>query len=81
MIDINDLPLLLTIGEARKLLRIGRGKAYDMARQGEIPAIRLRGEIRIPRDQLLRMILPQQEIPDVGAKLASVPRVEEAKNN
>jgi excisionase family DNA binding protein len=78
MIKYDDLPLLLTVTEVQKLLRIGRGKAYDMIRSKEIPSKKLRGAIRIPRDTLLRMIEqeqqePQQEIPETGAKLHSVP--------
>jgi excisionase family DNA binding protein len=79
MIKYDDLPLLLTVTEVQKLLRIGRGKAYDMIRSKEIPSKKLRGAIRIPRDTLLRMIEqeqqqePQQEISETGAKLHSVP--------
>ncbi len=81
---INDeLPPLLTVAEVQKLLRIGRGKAYDMIRAKEIPSKKLRGAIRILRDPLLRMLEqelePQQETPDTGAKLHPVPPPKEGK--
>ncbi len=36
---LEDLPLLLTIPEAAKILRIGRNLAYEAARQGQLPTI------------------------------------------
>jgi excisionase family DNA binding protein len=80
MINIDDFPALLTESEVQKLLRIGRGKAYDMIRAKEIPSRKLRGAIRIPRDELLRMLEqePQQETRNSGAKLNTVPPAKEA---
>ncbi len=63
MINFSDYPPLLKVAEAQKLLRVGRGKVYDMIRAREIPAYRLRGAIRIPRDVLLDMLEQQQDGP------------------
>lgn len=60
-----DLPLLLTVPEAARLLRIGVSRAYEMAQRGEIPAIRIGHRVRVPRDELLRMIGSQVASGDV----------------
>jgi len=41
--------LTLTVKEAAKLLGIGRNLAYEMARRGELPALRFGRRILIPR--------------------------------
>lgn len=46
-------PLLLTVQEAAKLMRVGRDTAYALVSEGRIPAIRLGRQIRIPRAALL----------------------------
>lgn len=51
--ELDDMPYLLTVDEARKILRCGKSKVYDLANfEEDFPAIRLRGEIRIHRDGL-----------------------------
>ncbi len=58
-----DLPDVLTIEEAAKLLRIGRGAAYALARQylatggrEGLPVVRLGRSLRVPRAGLLRLL-------------------------
>lgn len=46
----------LTVEEAARRLSIGRGLAYEMVRQGKIPAIRLGRVIRIPNEALDAML-------------------------
>ena len=41
--------LVLTIEEARKLLRISRGLMYQAVNSGEVPSIRIGRRILIPR--------------------------------
>jgi excisionase family DNA binding protein len=78
--DHAAIPLLLTVAEAQKLLRLGRGKTYALIRSKEIPSVRLGGAIRIPRDALLHMFYQQeQDFPGTGAKLYSVPPPKEGK--
>lgn len=42
----------LTVEEAARLLGIGRGAAYEAARRGELPSVRLGRRILIPRHAL-----------------------------
>jgi excisionase family DNA binding protein len=44
--------LLLTVEEAARLLRLSRGKAYEMAAKGELPTVRMGRSVRIRRDRL-----------------------------
>ena len=48
--------IVLTVEEAAKLLRISRGLAYEMVRQGALPTIRLGRRILVPRQALERML-------------------------
>ena len=47
-----ELPVLLTVEECARLLRISRGKAYAMASSGELPTVRLGRTLRVRRDRL-----------------------------
>ena len=49
---MNDHPILLTVPETARLLRISRNLAYDLVARGELPAVRLGRVIRIPRGEL-----------------------------
>ena len=49
---MNDGPLLLTVPETARLLRISRNLAYELVARGELPAVRLGRVIRIPRSEL-----------------------------
>lgn len=44
-----EKPHVLTVDEARRILRIGRMQAYEAVKRGDIPSIRLGGKIVIPR--------------------------------
>lgn len=52
-------PLLLTVREAAKVLRIGKGTAYALAAEGLIPVLRVGRRILVPREALLRWIQGQ----------------------
>jgi excisionase family DNA binding protein len=52
----HDFRLVLTIPETARLLRISRGLAYEMARRGELPIIRLHRRLLVPRVALERML-------------------------
>jgi excisionase family DNA binding protein len=50
--------LVLTVEEAAALLRIGRTAAYEAARRGDLPAVRIGRSLRVPRhalDELLNV--------------------------
>jgi excisionase family DNA binding protein len=57
-------PVLLTVREAAKVLRISADLAYALVRAGVLPVLRL-GERRvlIPREALLRWIETQANVP------------------
>jgi excisionase family DNA binding protein len=46
---------LLTIDEARGILRVGRNVMYDLTKNG-LPHIKIGKQIRIPRDALFNWI-------------------------
>ena len=48
--------LTISVGEAAKLLGIGRALAYELARRNEIPVLKLGHRFVVPRAALLRMI-------------------------
>lgn len=47
---------VLTIEEAAKVLRISRGSAYEAARTGELPTIRIGRRLLVPRARLRAML-------------------------
>lgn len=49
-------PLLLTVPEAAAQLRIGRTLAYQLAKRGELPTVRLGAKLLVPRSELERYI-------------------------
>jgi excisionase family DNA binding protein len=54
-LNLDDLPPVLTVPQAARLLGINRNTCYEAVRRGEIPSFRL-GErgIRIPTAALIR---------------------------
>ncbi len=61
--SFDELPEVLTIEEAAKVLRISRGAAYALARQWldsggrqGLPVVRLGRSLRVPRAALLRLL-------------------------
>jgi len=51
-----ELPLTLTVEEAGRLLGVSRGVAYEAARRGQLPTIRLGRRLLVPRPKLERML-------------------------
>nr|WP_277998842.1 helix-turn-helix domain-containing protein [Moorella sulfitireducens] len=50
------MPLVLTVTEAARLLRVGRSTAYEMANRGDIPVIKLGRRLLVRREALLKML-------------------------
>ena len=48
--------LVLTVEEARRLLRLSRGLMYDALRRNEVPNVRIGRRILIPRAALMRLL-------------------------
>ncbi|MDP8969080.1 MAG: helix-turn-helix domain-containing protein [Actinomycetota bacterium] len=55
---LEDLPLMLTVEEAARVLRIGRNGAYAAVADGLLPAVRIGRRIRIPRAGLAMLLRP-----------------------
>ena len=49
-------PLTFTVEQAAQLLGIARGSAYEAARRGELPTIRLGRRLLVPRARLLELV-------------------------
>jgi excisionase family DNA binding protein len=58
--EVRDLATIRVAHEslpnAASVLRISRDLAYDMARRGELPTIRLGNRLRVPVPALLKML-------------------------
>lgn len=50
------LPDVLTVHEAARYLGVGRNSAYDAARRGEIPTVRIGRRLLVPRAALERLL-------------------------
>ena len=53
---ISAAPDVLTIAEAARRLRIGRNGAYEAARRGELPVMRIGRRLLVPRVALERLL-------------------------
>lgn len=51
-----ELPLALTVEQLADVLHIGRGSAYRLVQTGELRAVRIGRQIRIPKAELLRYL-------------------------
>ena len=63
-------PLTITVEEAARLLGVSRGSAYEAARRGELPTIRLGRRLLVPRHHLEAMIGPLSNGDGPGANRA-----------
>lgn len=55
-VNETDLPLMLTVMEFAKLLRISKNTAYDYLRTGNIPYVKIGHQIRIFREDAISFI-------------------------
>ena len=51
--ELGDIPVMMTVPELGKLLRISRNKAYEYVRSGAVPSIKVGKQIRIYRGDVL----------------------------
>lgn len=49
-------PLVLTVDEVAKVLRVSRQTAYEAVRRGELPTLRMGRRILVPRAALLKLL-------------------------
>lgn len=61
--NFDSLPMLLTVMEMAKVLRIGRNSAYQLVADGRIRTIRVGRGIRVPRNALIQFIEQPQPQP------------------
>jgi excisionase family DNA binding protein len=59
-----EVPAVLTVEEAARLLRISRGSAYEGVRCNQIPTSRIGRRLLVPRAKLLRMLGEEESRPD-----------------
>lgn len=57
---LEELPLLLTVPEVAAVLGVGRQKAYDLTRSGELRSMRIGKQIRVLRDELAEYLQKNQ---------------------
>ncbi len=86
----SELPLLLTVDEAARVLRIGRSKAYEMTKLYEtsggthgLPVLRLGDLLRVPRfalhefvttGRIVQLIAPVEHATDHATPTMKHPR-------
>lgn len=51
-----DMPLVLSVEDIADTLMIGRNKAYDLVKSGQVKALWLGNHYRIPRDAFLKFL-------------------------
>jgi excisionase family DNA binding protein len=73
MTSTSEAPLLLTVPEAARVLRISRNLAYELIAQRRLPHVRLGRRILIPRPGLERWISQQAGLPDPPRQVLSFP--------
>jgi excisionase family DNA binding protein len=55
-------PLVYTVAEAAKQLKLSKSKVYELASQRQIPTVKIGGRVLIPRKQLIEWIDRQLEV-------------------
>jgi excisionase family DNA binding protein len=53
---ITELPLVFTVAQVQKLLKLSRPKAYALTQTQGFPALRFGKVIRVPREAFLRWL-------------------------
>ena len=53
--EMKDVPVIMTVEELGKLLRISRTSAYEMVRSGQIPSFKVGKQSRIYRGDVLAL--------------------------
>lgn len=54
--EVAELPLLLKVETAAKLLSLGRTKMYELIAAGDVPVIRLGRSVRVPTASLRQWV-------------------------
>jgi excisionase family DNA binding protein len=54
--ELRQLPTVLTVEEAGRLLNLGRSAAYDAVKRGELPVLRFGRRLVVPTARVLAML-------------------------
>lgn len=54
--SFEEIPPILTVPQIAKFLGIGRSKGYELVRSGQIEAVKVGKQLKVPRHALLRFI-------------------------
>lgn len=57
--SFDDIPVLLSIEDLQDILNIGRTKAYELIRSGQLRSIRIGRLVRIAKSDLLEFLEDQ----------------------
>ena len=52
----DELPLMLSVSQVADVLGIGRTNAYELAKEKDLPSLKIGSRIVIPRDKLIQWI-------------------------
>ena len=68
-------PLVLTVPEAARLLRISRNSAYAAVKAGEIPSFHIGRRVLIPRHALLALVASDTRAAEAAPGGGRAPRL------
>jgi excisionase family DNA binding protein len=62
-----ELPILVSVETAARLLGLSRAMAYELAARGELPTVRFGRSVRIHRRELERWVDRAAQVPTAAA--------------
>lgn len=54
--SLDDVPLVISVTELARILRVSRNTAYEIVRSGQIQSVRTGTQIRIPKNALKKYL-------------------------
>ncbi len=63
-VDIDSIPIVLTVQDISKILFIGRNSAYRLIKEGQIKSFRIGTTIRVTRNALMEYLQQASGNPD-----------------
>ena len=68
-VSFGELPLVLTVDEARRVLRIGRRQLYQAIARRDVHTVKVGRSIRIPRSSLEAWLTEPDQEPEQRARV------------
>jgi excisionase family DNA binding protein len=59
ILDVGELPVVLTMRQVQCVLGFSRGKTYELASKPGFPVVRVGKSLRVPRELLLKWLEQQ----------------------